>query len=115
MRNFTIAAGANTSTEGVLFGEDFNNESGRYLAVRLKTGSWTSASVGVKVSFDGGTTYLPVRIAGSYTAIANIASTVWDYIVFPAPAGARIKLWSHNGSGTPTTQVTEVVLEAMYI
>lgn len=107
----TISAGESTS--GLLtFGETFGDEPQRYLRLKLVSGTWDSASVGVKVSEDG-INFYPARLAGSYTAVANISATVYDFVQFPIQK--YIKLWSHNGSGTPVNQSQDIVLEVVYV
>lgn len=109
MNTATFSAGQSVSNAILVAPSPVDVPNNRYLVAKVKTGdTWTSATLGLYGSLDG-TNYFPIKVAGSYIGITP-TTTNWD--AFLVPFGFKyFKLFSHNGSGTPTNQVSAVNIE----
>lgn len=85
--------------------------SNRYFVARLRSGTWTSATLSLKASPDG-VTFYPIKVAGSYI---GITPSLLHYDAFLIPTNfPYLQLWSTDGSGADTNQVNAIVVEYFF-
>ena len=112
MAQVTFGAGANVSSLLRFAPPSIVESTTRRLTIKITSGSWTSANLGVQVSSDGGTNFYPLKMSGSWAGLSAGPTTFFDSFEIPRSADL-VKLWSNDGSGNNTNQVNAIELDVL--